>query len=502
MQSRIGVVDLGSNTTRLIIVGYTAHHSFKLLDEVRESVRLAEGMNDDGRLQAAPMARATATMLLYKRLCASVGVEHIVPVATSAVREASNQRDFLDRIEQEAGLRFKVLSADEEAYYGYLGVVNTLNLNDAFIIDIGGGSTQVSLMRGRQFKRSYSQPIGALRLSDRYVKSDPITNKDFKALERAASERFTDLKWLKKSEAPYLAGLGGTIRTLADIDQKMRGYPLTLTHAYVFTRERLAEIIERLREMTLSQRENVPGLNTDRADLILAGAVILHTVMKRGDFEEIIVSGQGVREGLFYEHFLIGDKPPIFTDLRGFSVQNIARIYGYEALHSAKVRELAISMFDQLTALHGYGAWEREMLGYAAILHDIGLAIGYYDHHHHGAYLITSNAMQGFSHREIAMLALLIRFHRKGQVSLGGYDMLMQPGDFERIARLSALLRVSEFLERRKSQVVQSLKVEIGDPIRITAQTTGDADVEIWDANRSTGLFQRAFGRDVLIVQG
>lgn len=502
MQSRIGVIDLGSNTTRLIIVGYTAHHSFKLLDEVRESVRLAEGMNDDGRLQAAPMARAIATMQLYKRLCTTLGVERIVPAATSAVREAGNQREFLDRIEQESGLRFKVLSAEQEAYYGYLSIVNTLNLKDAFIIDIGGGSTQVSLMRGRQFKRSYSQPIGALRLSDRYVKSDPISNKDFKALDRAISERFTDLKWLKKAEAPYLAGLGGTIRTLADIDQKLRGYPLSLTHAYVFTRERLAELIEKLREMTLAQRENVPGLNTDRADLILAGAVILHTVMKRGEFEEIIVSGQGVREGLFYEHFLIGDDPPIFTDLRGFSIQNTARIYGYEALHSAKVRELALSMFDQLTVLHGYGAWEREMLGYAATLHDIGLAIGYYDHHRHGAYLITNTALQGFSHREIAILALLVRYHRKGQVMLGDYDMLMEHGDLERLARLSALLRISEFLERRKSQVVQSLKVEIGELIRITVQTVGDADVEIWDANRSTGLFQRAFGRGVQIIQG
>lgn len=502
MQSRIGVIDLGSNTTRLIIVGYTAHHSFKLLDEVRESVRLAEGMGDDGRLQPAPMARATATMQLYKRLCSTVGVEKVVPVATSAVREASNQREFLERIEKEAGLQFRVLSAEQEAYYGYLGVVNTLNLSDAFIIDIGGGSTQVSLMRGRQMIRFFSQPIGALRLSDRYVKSDPISNKDFKALERAASERFTDLKWLKKAEAPHLAGLGGTIRTLADIDQKLRGYPLSLTNAYVFTRERLETLIEELRGMTLTQRENVPGLNSDRADIILAGAVILNTVMKQGGFEQIMVSGQGVREGLFYEHFLIGETPPLFTDLRGFSVQNTARIYGYESLHAAKVRELALSMFDQMTALHGYGAWEREILGYASTLHDIGLAIGYYDHHRHGAYLITNTALLGFSHREIAMLALLVRFHRKGQVSPGEYEILMEPGDLERIMRLSALLRLSEFLERRKSQVVQSLKVELGDTIRITAQTVGDADVEIWDANRSSGLFQKAFGRNVQIRQG
>jgi exopolyphosphatase/guanosine-5'-triphosphate,3'-diphosphate pyrophosphatase len=212
------------------------------------------------------------------------------------------------------------------------------------------------------------------------------------------------------------------------------------------------------------------------------------------------VSGQGLREGLFFEHFLVGESPPLFVDMRGFSVQNMARNYDVEAIHAAKVRDLALSLFDQLAPLHGYGAWEREMLGYAATLHDIGLTVGYYDHHRHGAYLILSNAMQGFSHREIALLALLVRYHRKGDVSVGGYRELLESNDDERAGRLAALLRLSEFLERRKSQVIQSLEVEIGEEIRVTARVIDEADVEIWDANRSTGLFRKAFGRNIQFV--
>jgi exopolyphosphatase/guanosine-5'-triphosphate,3'-diphosphate pyrophosphatase len=178
----------------------------------------------------------------------------------------------------------------------------------------------------------------------------------------------------------------------------------------------------------------------------------------------------------------------------------MARTYNYEAIHAAKVRELSLSLFDQLTPLHGYGAWERELLGYAATLHDIGLAVGYYDHHRHGAYLIQNTALQGFSHREIAMISLMVRYHRKGDVDPGELRVLLEDDDTQRIARLAALLRLSEFLERRKSQVIQSLKVEIGASVRVLARTSGDADIEIWDANRSTGLFRKSYGREMEIM--
>ena len=255
-----------------------------------------------------------------------------------------------------------------------------------------------------------------------------------------------------------------------------------------------------LRGMTLRQREDVPGLSRDRADLILAGAVILQALIRRGRFADLTVSGHGLREGLFYEQFLVGESPPLFSDMRGFSVQNLARIYNYEALHTAKVRDLSLSLYDQLRSLHGYGEWERELLGYAATLHDIGVAIGYYDHHKHGAYLVINSALQGFSHREVIMLALLVRAHRKGDVAVEAYRDILHSNDGERLARLAALLRLAEYLERSKSQVVQSLQVEMGDPIRVVTRSIGDATVEIWDANRRAGLFQKAFGKAIEIV--
>jgi exopolyphosphatase/guanosine-5'-triphosphate,3'-diphosphate pyrophosphatase len=244
MQKRIGIIDLGSNTTRMIVMGYTPHHSFRLLDEVRENVRLAEGIGPDGRLKPAAMDRAVATMRLFHTLSHSEHVQTIVPVATSAVREATNQAEFIARVAAEAGLPVRVLSAREEAYYGYLGVVNSIDLRDGFVIDIGGGSTQVSQVRGRGFLRWFSQPIGALRAMERFVHSDPISPKDFRALEAGIADYFAALDWLSVDQGPMLVGVGGTIRTLAEIDQKVHNYPLDRVHGYVLTRERLETLIE------------------------------------------------------------------------------------------------------------------------------------------------------------------------------------------------------------------------------------------------------------------
>ncbi len=181
-------------------------------------------------------------------------------------------------------------------------------------------------------------------------------------------------------------------------------------------------------------------------------------------------------------------------------MQNLARLYNYEVTHSAKVRELAVSMFDQLLPLHGFDTTARELLGHAAILHDIGNAVNYYDHHKHGAYLLVNSPMQGFDHREVAILALLVRYHRKGDVSVDNYAAVLNPGDDVLVAKLSALLRLAEFLERRKNQVVQNIHVEIGKTVRMVTQAAGDNTVEVWDANRAAGLFRKAFGCDIEIL--
>jgi exopolyphosphatase/guanosine-5'-triphosphate,3'-diphosphate pyrophosphatase len=270
----------------------------------------------------------------------------------------------------------------------------------------------------------------------------------------------------------------------------------------VLTIKALDNIVSLLKKNNKAGRESISGLNRDRADVILAGAVILQQLMKQSNFEEVSISGQGLREGLFYEHFLSDQEKPLLPDVRTFSVQNLANLFDYEAVHTAKVRELSLSLFDQLQPLHGYGTWERDMLAHAALLHDIGIQVGYYDHHKHSAYLLVNAPPPGFTHREVALLTILVRSHRKGSVKTGEYSAVLASDDDERAARLGALLRLSEDLERSKSQVVQHTSVEFErDIVRLKLHTQGEAIAELWNVNQRTGLFEKAFGRKLEVVR-
>ncbi|MCU0495674.1 MAG: Ppx/GppA family phosphatase, partial [Chloroflexaceae bacterium] len=339
MQHKIGIIDLGSNTTRLIVMAYQPGLCFRLVDEVSEVVRLAEGVGDSRTLQRRPMLRAVEALKMFNTFCEGTGVTSKIAVGTSALREATNRDEFLGLLRDAAGLELRILDTQQEAYYGYLGAANSLGITDGFVFDTGGGSTQVTAVRGRLSEHAYSTQAGVVRFTERFVRSDPISRRDFKALEEGAESAFKPLHWLN-AEDGRLVGVGGTVRALARMDQKRRRYPLDRSHAYVLTREAVEELVERLRSSSMREREHVPGLNQDRADVILAGAVIVRQLLRQGGFSELVVSGQGLREGLFYEHFLAGQEPPLLANPRAFSVQNLALLMDYEATHVARVRDL------------------------------------------------------------------------------------------------------------------------------------------------------------------
>ncbi|MBX0329302.1 Ppx/GppA family phosphatase [Oscillochloris sp. ZM17-4] len=498
---KIGIIDLGSNTTRLIVMAYEPGSCFRLTDEVSETVRLAEGVGASRTLRAEPIHRAVEALSMFERFCRNTGVTQIIAVGTSAIREAQNQDVFWQALQRQTSLDLQIISAEEEAYLGYLGTINALTIRDGFVFDTGGGSTQVSAVRDRRLLRSFSAQAGVLRFTERFVKSDPISKSDMRRLREGAQQAFAGIDWVRAGDGLQLAGMGGTVRTLARMDQKQRGYSLDRIHGYVLSRAALAAMIEQMAGRTRRERESIPGLKSDRADVTLAGAVIIDQLMEQGGFSELTVSGQGVREGLFYQHFLQPADPPIMEDQRAFSILNLARLHGYEPAHCAKVAELSLSLFDQLAPIHLYGAWERELLGHAALIHDIGVQVGYYDHHKHSAYLVFNAALLGFTHREIVILACLARNHRKGMADVSEHALILQPDDEQRIARLSALLRLAEYLERSKSQVVRAVEVRAAETsIQIVVHADGDPTVEIWDANRRAGLMKKAFGRPVEIV--
>jgi exopolyphosphatase / guanosine-5'-triphosphate,3'-diphosphate pyrophosphatase len=500
MTRKIGIIDLGSNTSRLIIMAYTPGQAFQLIDQLRERVRLSEGMGAENILRPEPMARTIRLLKVFRLLCEANGIDSIVATATSAVRDARNQKEFLDRVQNEAGLTLRVLSGDEEAYYGYLGAVNSLPIHNGMVIDIGGGSLELGRVQDRQLAQTASLPLGAVRLTETFIRNDPPKRADIRLLDRYIDAMLSSIDWLKTRSAGTLIGLGGTARTLAKIDQERRHYPLDRLHGYTVSLASIEHTLHDLELMPLSKREKVPGLSADRADVIIGGTLALTRLMHQADYHEMTICGQGLREGLFYEQFLKDSGTILVPDVRAFGLANLTYLYNINWPHARHVQQLAVSMFDQLKALHHFGPFERSVLSGAALLHDIGVSIDFYEHDQHSYYLILNAELPGFTHREIVMMALLAKYHRHGTPSVDDFRGLLTQADEDRVRKLSALLRLAEYLERGRTQVVQSITCRTrGKVVNLIGHTRGDASMEMWAVDQNADLFKQTFKHDLVI---
>jgi len=483
---RVAIIDLGSNTNRLVVLNTRVGYSYRLEDQVREVVRLRHGMTERG-LSAEAFERGLSTMRLFKNFCDSTKVGKIIAVATSAVREAANGSLFVQQVREEIGLELQVLTGEQEAYYDTLGALNEVSIQKGVILDIGGGSIQLSEVRKRRFQQGVSLTLGALALTERFVSHDPVTKDEYAALQAEIEHQLDTVKWLEKKKG------------LAQIQAEDENYPLFTLHGFVLKRESVEESVRLFRKLPVDERRNIPGLTPDRADIILPGAMTLLEVMKRMDVEKIAISQNGVREGVFLEYFWEHLDPPILPDVRRFSVLNLARFYNYEKEHSNHVRFLAERIFLQLTPLHGYDSQVFELLDAAALLHDIGRIIDYRGHHKHSQTLVENNGLPGFSPRGLALIGLLTRYHRKGNPSIDGYEMLLDKDDLTLLTRLSAILRMAETLERgRNANVNDVIATWDDDELRLTLITDAYPSVELWQAERNAApLMAAAFERDV-----
>ena len=502
-QQRIAVIDLGSNTARLVVMSAVPGHAYHLDDEIREVVRLRQGMTDRG-LSDEAMTRALVTLRLFKRFCDSTHVDLIIATATSAVREARNGAEFVRQVETGLGLPLRILDGEKEAYYGVLGALNEVPLTDGYVLDIGGGSMQLSRVRGRRFQQGSALSLGALALSERFVRQDPPSATELDAVRKEIAVQLGTLVWLrdrKKKNGGPLVALGGTARNMAAMAAARRAYPLNTLHGFVLDRADLLENIRLLATLPLAERESLPGLNSDRADIILPGALVLQAVMDNLEVDRAVISVNGLREGLFFEYFWRHLNYPVVSDVRRFSVLNKARVYQYSKAHANQVRFLAGRLFEQLAPLHSFGRAERELLDAAALLHDLGTLISYDDHHLHSQSLIINSGLPGFRPRETALIGLMARYHRKGRPRIDGFESLLEDGDEQRLTQLAAILRLAEFLERGRNANVDDISAHWDeDTLFLTLYADDFPAVEIWEAERNAvGLMGKAFGRRVVV---
>jgi exopolyphosphatase/guanosine-5'-triphosphate,3'-diphosphate pyrophosphatase len=299
-------------------------------------------------------------------------------------------------------------------------------------------------------------------------------------------------------------GIGGTIRNLAAAAQKRMDYPDVDVQGFPLTRERLGELIDELASKPASKRANVSGIKPDRGDVILGGALVVDALMDAGGFDSVEVSEAGLREGVFFEHLLEGRDPPLFEDVRREAVENLAHRFRTDDDHVHHVAKLSLEIYDGLVAagLHEADAWERELLWAACQLHDIGVTIDYDDHHRHSHYLILHTGLAGHSPRELVLIGLIARYHRKGEPDASELGDLAESGDEARLRLLCGIIRLAEQLERSRDQSVEAIRLSAEDGgVRLEAVTNGrDADVAIWSARRNADLLSEAIDREVEVL--
>jgi exopolyphosphatase / guanosine-5'-triphosphate,3'-diphosphate pyrophosphatase len=498
---RIAVADMGSNSWRLVVFGYEPGTPWwSLVDEIREAVRVGAGMGEEGVLRPDRIDRALHTAAVFASFCRASGIDQVEAVATSAIRDSVNGGELLDAIRDQTGLDPRVISGGEEARYDWLAIANSTTIEDGFGLDIGGGSIQTLRLEDRRLAQAESLRLGSVRVSEEFLPGEKASAKAVKALRKKVAAELGELGWWEGGGR--LVGVGGTIRNLAAAAMKRAGLPALDVQGFELTRDALEDIVEWLADRPASKRGDMPGIKPDRGDVILGGALVLAAALDSGGFDLIEVTEAGLREGVFFER-LLGERE-LFEDVRSESVLNLGHRFTTEPGHVERVAQLSLAMFDGLAdaGLHELEATDRELLWAACMLHDIGTAIDYDDHHRHSHYLILNAGLPGFTPRELVMVGLIARYHRKGEPDTSELGPLEQRGDLERLRLLCAIIRLAEQLERSRDGAIRQVRVAARDgTVALDAEVdpARDPSVPIWAARREAGLLADALGREVEI---
>jgi exopolyphosphatase / guanosine-5'-triphosphate,3'-diphosphate pyrophosphatase len=504
---RLAAIDVGSNSIHMIVAQADGDGGITTLWRLKEPVGLGRLSFPSRRLTAEAMNRAATVLERFQKAAQQRQAEKILAVATSAVREAENGGDLIERVRRQLGLHVRVVSPRDEARLIYLAVRHVANLRSQphLMIDIGGGSVEFIVGDDKSASILESRKLGAARMTARYVKTDPISDEDHRALLKHYDKELTPL--FRQIEALHPTKVIGTSGTLENLAAMCGSEPHTNgdknAHPQVIERTRFERLLAELLESTTKDRAHIRGLDDQRKDQIVAGAVLVSEIFRRLRVKRIEICPSALREGILLD-YLSRHLPDVairrqLPDPRRRSVIDLARRCDWHKTHSEQVAHICMRLFDELRLLHGMSAAERELIEYGALLHDIGWHIGRDGHHKHSMYLILHGDLKNFSEDEIKVIANIARYHRKATPKAKHDPYAELPARLRRVVDVgAALLRLSDGLDRSHSSVIQDLRCKIADKkVKCTLTARSDAQLEIWGARRKRDWFEEVFCRPI-----
>ncbi|GFN33824.1 Ppx/GppA phosphatase family protein [Paenibacillus xylaniclasticus] len=497
IEQRIGIIDIGSNSIRLAVYERTASGAHRVIDGSKRPARLSGAIDEQGRLMPEKIDELISILNHYRLICTHHRTGYIRTVATAAIRNAVNRDEIAARLQQETGMTIEIISGEEEARFGFLGMINSMDIRDGFLIDIGGGSTEISLFRDRTLVQSVSFPFGCVNMSRSFLAEDgTLSDTQLHALEESVNTALEREPWLQWSPGLPLVGVGGTVRALGKLDQAISKYSFPLNHNYKISDERTDKLFEQLRFVPTEKRSKMPGLSKDRADVFITGLAILRVIYRKLRATHYLVCGAGLRDGLFYDTRFPNN--PRLDDVLGYSIRNLCALHPEAPpIHVVQVNRLAMQLFETLN--HHFELPERAALWLdaASTLFRIGASIDYYQYSKHTYYLIINSQLSGLSHREIIMIAAIASFKSKSKLrqQLAEFRDLLSEGDIDTAALLGMLLQLSIALDRSETQSIGRLSIAVVDGmLKLHILTSsGPLDIERAEVEELSKDFRKAW---------
>ncbi|MDK2904047.1 MAG: exopolyphosphatase / guanosine-5-triphosphate,3-diphosphate pyrophosphatase [Eubacteriaceae bacterium] len=497
----IGVIDIGSNSVHLVLGEYYNNEYFQIIDDVKVNVRLSEGLSETGYLQEDRMQYGLDTLKMYKSMCEAYGIEQVIAVATAAVRKAQNGQEFVRTIKEKTGINVEIISGEREASLDYLGNINTLDIKDALLMDIGGGSMEFVLIRDRKKVKIVSLPVGSFDLSEKFDLSDEVSSKKLKDVDAYLKEIFASVSIFEEAKGLPVIGVGGTIRNVGRIHRNLIDYPLEIAHNYRMNHKDVNRVCELASSMNYEQRMELKGLSKGRSDIFVGSSYALEFVMDYIAAPELIISNAGIRDGIIFEYFGYNEDNLVY-DIFEMSLVDILLNYNVNIPHAYHVLKLTQTLFEQLKPLHHITEDVSKILKASAMLHDSGIKIQFSNHHEHSFYIILNAGLRGIEQKDLllsAFIALNHRTNKKIRIS-EEYVGLLQGDEKKFIDKMSLFLQIAEYLDRSMDGVVKDLHCVIGEKtVELNVLTTAHSVFDDMIVSECGKKFNRVFEKDLLV---
>lgn len=496
---RIGIIDVGSNSARLVIMEINESNGYRLVYNQKDPLRLALKTDKNGYLTEEAFASTITCLRGFASMCHFFQADEIIAVATAAIRNAPNGGRLVKQVQAQTGIDLEIISGKTEAYMSYLGVINTINVRDAVIFDLGGGSTEIILVRDRKLAESISLPIGCVTLTRASRQQGASGLEDLKVMARLIAEQLAKTPWLENCGLP-LVGVGGTARSIGKVEEKRQKSFTAKLHNFQFDLNDFKDWYKGLASTPPALRRRIPGLSSDRADVILGGSTIIKAIADKARSKKLIISGCGLREGLFcqYLHQRTG-RPLIIPDILKESQNDMIHLYCPDEPHCRLVAKFTLELFQGWKKLHGLDQerW-RPLLETAALLHDTGITINFYNHTRHSGYIIENSRLFGLSHMDVVFASIIAAWHHginRTYLRNKPYRKLITETDIQDLSKAALLLAMAECLDYTQSGIIEDIEARVnGDMATLTLIAREDPAVELNRLNSMMKWIRKTLG--------